>query len=53
MCANTQKVLRYEADRDDRGLDISTFTYGAGTSHVCAKHTKVILASLACVDMAL
>jgi hypothetical protein len=39
--------------RDDRGLDISIFIYGVGTSHICAKqNTKVVLASLACVDMA-
>jgi hypothetical protein len=53
MCAITTKVLRYEAGHDDRGLDISKFTYGVGTSHVCAaQYTKVVLASLACVDMA-
>jgi hypothetical protein len=50
---NTKKVLRYEADSDDRGLVISMFAYGVGTSHVCAKkNSKVALASLACVDMA-
>jgi hypothetical protein len=38
---------------NDRGLDIYKFTYGVGTSHVCAKqNTKVVLVSLACVDMA-
>jgi hypothetical protein len=53
-CAITKKDFRYEADHDDRGLDISKFTYGVGTSHVCAtQYTKVDLASLACVDMAL
>jgi hypothetical protein len=53
MCAVTKKVLRYEAGYNDRGLDISTFTYGVGTSHVCAtQYTKVDLAILACVDMA-
>jgi hypothetical protein len=52
MCAITKKALRYEADRDDQGLDISKFTYGVGTSHVCAtQYTKVVLASLACVYM--
>jgi hypothetical protein len=51
-CAITKKDLCYEADRDDRGLDISKFTYGVGRSHVCAtQYTKVNLASLACVDM--
>jgi hypothetical protein len=50
MCAITKKVLRYEAGYNDRGLDISTFTYGVGTSHVCAmEYTKVDLAILACV----
>jgi hypothetical protein len=53
MCAITRKVRRYEAGRDDRGLDISKFAYGVGTSHVCAmQYTKVVLVSLACVDMA-
>jgi hypothetical protein len=53
MCAITKKALRYEAGRDDRGLDISKFTYGVGTSHVCSmQYTKVVLESLACVDMA-
>jgi hypothetical protein len=52
-CAITKKVLRYEAGRDDWGLDISMFTYGVGTSYVCAtQYTKVDLASLARVDMA-
>jgi hypothetical protein len=47
------KDLRYEAGRDDQGLDISKFTYGVGTSHVCAmQYIKVVLASLACVDIA-
>jgi hypothetical protein len=32
---NTKKVCRDEDGRDDRGLDISMFVYGAGTSHVC------------------
>jgi hypothetical protein len=53
-CAITNKDLRHEADRDDRGLDISKFTYGMDTSHVCAtQYIKVNLASLAYVDMAL
>jgi hypothetical protein len=53
MCAITKKVLRYEAGRYDKGLDISKFTYGVGTSHVCAtQYIKVVLASLECVDMA-
>jgi hypothetical protein len=30
MCANTKKVLRPEAKRDDQGLDISMFAYGVG-----------------------
>jgi hypothetical protein len=48
MCAITKKVLCYEAGRDDRGLDISKFAYGVGTSHVCVtQYTKVVLASLA------
>jgi hypothetical protein len=52
-CAITKKDLRYEAGHDDRGLDISKFTYGVCTSHVCAtQYTKVDLASLTCVDMA-
>jgi hypothetical protein len=51
-CAITKKVLRYEADRDNRGLDISKFVYGVGTSHVCTtQYTKVVLASLECVYM--
>jgi hypothetical protein len=37
--AIANKVLRYEAGHDDRGLDIAKFTYGVGTSHVCAAHT--------------
>jgi hypothetical protein len=47
------KYLSYEAGRDDRVIDISKFTYGVGTSHVCVmQYTKFNLASLACVDMA-
>jgi hypothetical protein len=53
-CAITKKVLRYEVGYDNWGLYIFTFTYGVGTSHVCAtQYTKVDLASLAFVDMAL
>jgi hypothetical protein len=47
MCAITKKVCRYEAGRDDQGLNISAFGYGVGN-----KPYKVDLASLACVDMA-
>jgi hypothetical protein len=43
---NHHKVLSYEAGRDDRGLDISKFAYGVGTSNVCAtQYTKVKLES--------
>jgi hypothetical protein len=52
-CAITNKDLCYEAGSDDRGLQISKFTYSMGTSHVCVmQYTKVNLASLAYVDMA-
>jgi hypothetical protein len=52
MCAITKKVRHYEVGRDDRGLNISTFTYGVGSIHVRSmQYTKVDLASLACVDM--
>jgi hypothetical protein len=37
--AIANKVLRYEAGHDDRGLDIAKFAYGVGTSYVCAAHT--------------
>jgi hypothetical protein len=52
MCAITKKVRHYEVGHDDRGLNISTFTYGVGSIHVRSmQYTKVDLASLACVDM--
>jgi hypothetical protein len=52
-CAVTKKNLRYEAGHDDRELDISKFTYGVGTSNICAtQYTKVNLVSLACVEKA-
>ena len=51
MCT-TKKVLRYEAGRDDRVLDISAFAYGGWKPCIHSENIKVTLASLACTDMA-
>ena len=47
-----QKDHRYEAGRDDRGLDISAFAQDGCKVSCIRQNTKVALASLAYADMA-
>jgi hypothetical protein len=49
--AIAKKVLCYVAGRDDRGLDIEVCIRHGYKPCKCHAHTKVALASLACLDM--